>query len=167
MSLNQTTIGSDNGLSPVRCQAILWTHADPLSLSNEPLATNLSEISMKMNMFAFKKMYFKMSCAKWWPFYHSSPCAEYTMILSLKKCTAQATGLMHRHQGWNHPARFVSHLHEIFIYKVVYSFCLFYCLFIIVTWWYMWCIVCQVAAKEITMFGNLMFYLLYHATVYT
>ena len=85
MSLNQTTIGSDNGLSPVRCQAILWTHADSLSLSNEPLATNLSEISMKMNMFAFKKMYFKMPCAKWWPFYHSSPCVEYTMILSLKK----------------------------------------------------------------------------------
>ena len=82
MSLNPTTIGSDNGLSPVRCQAILWTHADSLSLSNEPLATNLSEISMKMNMFAFKKMYFKMPCAKWWPFYHSSPCVEYTMIQS-------------------------------------------------------------------------------------
>ena len=44
MSLNQTTIGSDNGLSPVQCQAILWTHADSLSLSNEPLATNLSDV---------------------------------------------------------------------------------------------------------------------------
>ena len=47
------------------------------------------------------------------------------------------------------PARFVSHLHEIFIYIwVVYSFCLFCCLFIIVTWWYMWCIVWQVASKR-------------------
>ena len=31
---------------------------------------------------------------------------------------------------------------------VVYSFCLFCCLFIIVTWWYMWCIVWQVAIKK-------------------
>ena len=47
------------------------------------------------------------------------------------------------------PARFVSHLHEIFIYIwVVYSFCLFCCLFIIVTWWYMWCIVWQVGSKR-------------------
>ena len=38
---------------------------------------------------------------------------------------------------------------KIFIYIwVVYSFCLFCCLFIIVTWWYMWCIVWQVASKR-------------------
>ena len=35
------------------------------------------------------------------------------------------------------------------IYRwVVYSFCLFCCLIIIVTWWYMWCIVWQVASKR-------------------
>ena len=40
------------------------------------------------------------------------------------------------------PARFVSHLHEICIYIwVVYSLCFFCCLFITVTWWYVWCIV--------------------------
>ena len=39
------------------------------------------------------------------------------------------------------PARFVSHLHEICIYIwVVYSLCFFFCLFITVTWWYVWCI---------------------------
>ena len=39
------------------------------------------------------------------------------------------------------PARFVSHLHEICIYIwVVYSLCFFCCLFITVTWWYVWCI---------------------------
>ena len=37
----------------------------------------------------------------------------------------------------------------IYIYIwVVYSFCLFCCLFIIVTWWYMWCIVWQVAIQR-------------------
>ena len=39
-------------------------------------------------------------------------------------------------------ARFVSHLHEIcrptYIW-VVYSLCFFCCLFITVTWWYVWC----------------------------
>ena len=39
------------------------------------------------------------------------------------------------------PARFVSHLHEICIHIwVVYSLCFFCCLFITVTWWYVWCI---------------------------
>ena len=40
---------------------------------------------------------------------------------------------------------------DIYIYIyiwVVYSFCLFCCLFIIVTWWYIWCIVWQVASKR-------------------
>ena len=38
---------------------------------------------------------------------------------------------------------------DIYIFTwVVYSFCLFCCLFIIVTWWYMWCIVWQVASKR-------------------
>ena len=41
------------------------------------------------------------------------------------------------------PARFVSHLHEICIYIyiyiwVLYSLCFFCCLFITVTWWYVW-----------------------------
>ena len=61
----------------------------------------------------------------------------------------QATGLDAWASRVKCPARFVSHLHEIFIYIwVVYSFCLFCCLFIIVTWWYMWCIVWQVASKR-------------------
>ena len=35
----------------------------------------------------------------------------------------------------------MSHLHEICIYIwVVYSLCFFCCLFITVTWWYVWCI---------------------------
>ena len=53
----------------------------------------------------------------------------------------QATGLDAWASRVKCPARFVSHLHDICIYIwVVYSFCLFCCLFIVVTWWYVWCI---------------------------
>ena len=46
----------------------------------------------------------------------------------------QATGLGAWASRVKCPARFVSHLHDICIYRwVVYSFCLFCCLFIIVT----------------------------------
>ena len=54
-------------------------------------------------------------------------------------CT-QATGLDAWASRGKCPARFVSHLHEICIYIwVVYSLCFFCCLFITVTWWYVWC----------------------------
>ena len=53
----------------------------------------------------------------------------------------QATGLDAWASRVKFPARFVSHLHEICIYIwVVCSLCFFCCLFITVTWWYMWCI---------------------------
>ena len=53
----------------------------------------------------------------------------------------QATGLDAWASRVKCPARFVSHLHEICIYIwVVYSHCFFCCLFITVTWWYVWCI---------------------------
>ena len=63
---NLTVIGSDNGLSPDRRQAIIWTNAG-ISLI-EPLRTNFSEISIEIHTFSFKKMYFKMSSVKWRPF---------------------------------------------------------------------------------------------------
>ena len=61
-----TIIGSDNGLSPQRRQAIIWTNAGILLIG--PLGTNFSEISIGIQTFAFKKMHFKMSSAKWRPF---------------------------------------------------------------------------------------------------
>ena len=60
-----TTIGSDNGLSPDRCQAIIWTNAGILVI--RPLGTNFSEISIEIYIFSFKKMHLKMSSAKWRP----------------------------------------------------------------------------------------------------
>ena len=58
-----TILGSDNGLSPGRCQAIIWTNAGILLIG--PLGTNFSEILIKIHTLSFKKMYLKISSAKW------------------------------------------------------------------------------------------------------
>ena len=58
----QTTIGSDNGLSPGRRQAIIWTTAGVLLIG--PSGTNFSEILIKIHLFSFKKMHLKMSSGK-------------------------------------------------------------------------------------------------------
>ena len=59
-------IGSDNGLSPGRCQAIIRTNAGILLIG--PLGTNFSEILSEIHTFSFKKMCLKMSSGKWRPF---------------------------------------------------------------------------------------------------
>ena len=56
------TIGSDNGLSPDRRQAIIWNNAGILSTVS--LGTNFSEISVAILAFSFKKMWLKVSRAK-------------------------------------------------------------------------------------------------------
>ena len=61
-----TIIGSDNGLSPDRRQAIIWTNAGILSFG--PLRTNFSEIQIETLTFSSKKMRLKLSSAKGWPF---------------------------------------------------------------------------------------------------
>ena len=62
----QIIIGSDNGLSPGRRQAIIWTNAGILLI--RPLGTNFSEILIEIHMFSLKKIHLKMSSGKWWPF---------------------------------------------------------------------------------------------------
>ena len=51
-------IVSNNGLSPVWCQAITWTNVDFLTIG--PLVTNFILISIKTQAFSFKKMFVKM-----------------------------------------------------------------------------------------------------------
>ena len=60
-----TIIGSDNGLSPGRRQAIIWTNAVILFI--RPLGTNFNEIWIKILTFSFTKMRLKVSSAKWRP----------------------------------------------------------------------------------------------------
>ena len=58
-----TIIGSDNGLSPGRRQAIIWTNAGILLIRT--LGTNFGEILGEIHSFSFSKMHFKMMSAKW------------------------------------------------------------------------------------------------------
>ena len=60
---NLTIIGSDNGLSPGRRQAIIWINDGILLIGT--LGTNFSEILIGIQIFSFKKMRLKMSSAKW------------------------------------------------------------------------------------------------------
>ena len=63
---NLTIIGSDNGLSPGRRQAIIWTNAGILLIG--PLGTNFSENLIEILTFSFTKMRLKVSSSKWRPF---------------------------------------------------------------------------------------------------
>ena len=61
-----TIIGSGNGLSPDRCQAIIWTNVGLLFIA--PLGTNSCETIIEIIVFSFKKMRLKVSSAKRRPF---------------------------------------------------------------------------------------------------
>ena len=63
---NRIIIGSDNGLSPGRRQAIILTNADMLLIG--PVGTNFNEILIEIHTFSFKKMHLNMSSGKWRPF---------------------------------------------------------------------------------------------------
>ena len=81
-----TIIGSDNGLSPGRRQAIIWTNAGILLI--EPVGTNFSEILIGIQIFSFTKMRLKMSSAKWRPF-----------CLGLNVITASYSEVHRKHLG--------------------------------------------------------------------
>ena len=66
------TIGSGDGLSPVRHQAITWTNAVLLSI--RLLGMNFSEIWIETQNFSFMKMHLKMLSVKWRPFCPGTAC---------------------------------------------------------------------------------------------
>ena len=74
----QTIIDSDNGLSPGRRQAIIWTNAGILLIGT--LGTNFSEILIEISTFLFKKMRLKVSSAKWRSF-----CLGLNMLSSVSE----------------------------------------------------------------------------------
>ena len=63
---NLTIIGSDNGLSPSRHQAIIWANVEILLIG--PLGLNFSEMFIKIYTFLLKKTCLIMSSAKCCPF---------------------------------------------------------------------------------------------------
>ena len=56
-------IGSYNGLSPGRRQAVIWTNAGIFLIGL--LTTNFSEILIEIHTFSFNKMHLNMAFAKW------------------------------------------------------------------------------------------------------
>ena len=77
-------MGSENGLSPGRCQAIIGTNAGILLIG--PLETNFSEISNAGHKFSFKETHLKAS---------SAICAQFCLYLNVLKL-AQAKWHMYR-----------------------------------------------------------------------
>ena len=61
-----TIIGSDNGLSPGRRQAIIWTNAGILLIW--PLGTNFNEIFIGNSNIFIQENALEMLSAKWRPF---------------------------------------------------------------------------------------------------
>ena len=59
---NPTIIGSNNGLSPIRRQAVIGTNAGILLI--QPLGTNFSEMLIEIHIFSLKKMHSKWSSGK-------------------------------------------------------------------------------------------------------
>ena len=58
-----TIIGSDNGLSPGRWQAMIWTNAGILWI--DPFGINVSGISIEIHTFSFSIPNLKMSSGNW------------------------------------------------------------------------------------------------------
>ena len=80
---NLTNIGSDNGLSPGRRQAIIWSNAGILIIG--PSGTNFSEILIEILTFSFTKMCLKVSSAKWRPF-----CLGCNVFMKWQRCLIYA-----------------------------------------------------------------------------
>ena len=95
--VKQTFIGSDNGLSPGRLQAIIWTNAGILLIG--PLGTNFSEILIGIQTFSVKKMHLKMLSAKWRPFCLGLNVLNnsYSLAFPLSKIVAMCDTLL---LGW-------------------------------------------------------------------
>ena len=90
-----TIIGSENGLSPGRRQAIIWTNAEILLIG--PLGTKFSEILIEIHTFSFKKMHLKMSSGKWRPF-----CLGLNVLNLSMSYNIQLANTWQWHWQWNY-----------------------------------------------------------------
>ena len=86
--VKMTIIGSDNGLSPGRRQAIIWTNVGILFI--RPLGTNFSEMLIAIETFSFKKMHLKIWCAKWRSF-----CLGLNVLIRIAQCRMKISWLNH------------------------------------------------------------------------
>ena len=79
-----TSIGSDNGLSPGRHQAIIRTNAGILLIGT--LGTNFCEILSEIHTFSFKKIHLKMLSGKYRPFCLGLNVLNINNKVLLKRC---------------------------------------------------------------------------------
>ena len=85
-------LSSDNGLSPGRRKAIIWTNAWILLFRT--LGTNFSEILIKINIFSLKKMYLKMSSGR------QQPSCLSLNVLKKKHKKVMAPNKLTYHWSW-------------------------------------------------------------------
>ena len=142
-----TIIGSDNGLSPDRRQAIIWTNAGLLLI--EPLGTNFSEILIKILTFSFKKMRSKVSSAKRRPSclglngFICNMCLEITPEITTTSPKCQLVYMLHVSKVlwlWLWLCLFVFFSQGV-IYLMCYIFILFFQVSIQITWILSSCVV--------------------------
>ena len=81
-----TIIGSDNGLSPDRRKAVIWTNAGLLLIG--PWGTNFNEIFIEILTFSCKKMHLKVFSAKQRPF-----CLGLKVLNDMQSLTYQSMKL--------------------------------------------------------------------------
>ena len=104
---NLTIIGSDNGLSPGRRQAITWNNVGILLIW--PLKTNFSEIWNATETFSFKKRHLKMSSGIYRPF-----------CLGLNMLSLETTWHLHTSMSWRHFADVIDKF--LYLNAIVYVF---------------------------------------------
>ena len=78
-----TIIGSDNGLSPGRRQAIIWTNAEILWIG--PLGTSLNEILIEIHIFHSRKCVWKYRLRNGGHFVSASMCSPLISWNHLKR----------------------------------------------------------------------------------
>ena len=76
-----TIIGSDNGLSPDRRQAIIWTNARILLIPT--LGSNFSDVLREIHVSSLKKMHWKMFSGKWQQFFSQPQCVNHHVYMSV------------------------------------------------------------------------------------
>ena len=102
---NLTIIGSDNGLSPGRRQAIIWTNAGILLIG--PLGTNFNEIFIEIPTFSFMKMRLNVSSVKWRPF-----CLGLNVLIMSRHTSSPVSNEYYQQSQWCPTSR-VEHLVEV------------------------------------------------------
>ena len=82
-SVNYTIMGSDNGLSPGRRLAIIWTNAGILLIA--PLGTNFNEIIIEIKIFSFTNLHLKVPSAKVAAILFRPQCVKVAQLAALQR----------------------------------------------------------------------------------